>query len=337
MLEMWNAIVLWPGSLFVFAGWGIICLLSGPLLGVFWERTRVLLNKPLIFSEDKAPETVQYYPRATLEQAARATRQYLPVPAIAASSALRQGLSSMMRLVTNPRKPMLPLGYGFFLLLLPAFVWADAIAVAQTLPSLMPSTLADSPWLSNYDIATAFGALVAIIVGLFILSEIHSETSRLTDWDEVGGLWRNLGSLICVLLVILGMGVVLLLAASRLVVMHVLPGGDATLNLVAAGLYALVGINVVLATALIFLEGLRGLFLIPILVVAILVLVLAILKGVLQFLGAILPVLFDWAMRLAFWGLDLLIFFIITPFQAIGGGLRSAFRVSSAPPRRSVE
>ena len=152
--------------------WVLICIAAATKRNELLNRLKNLISKPIIFDVDKT-EPDGLYPRELFERTAKAFADFLEKPFNAIIDGLGKWIGSLNKLVTDENKKWLTFGYALFLLLFVFFIFADAIAISNTLVFYGLLDVNDL-WqpLTRYEFATAGGSLFAILVAGLITSEI---------------------------------------------------------------------------------------------------------------------------------------------------------------------
>ncbi len=301
----------------IVAIWLVICIAWTkrwrPLIG----RLGLLVMKPVIFQEDPEPENIPFYPRRFLERVANGFRDTLTQPFTDIIRVVSNWFSNLSALIYSKEHPFRTLGYLLLLVCFLFFVLADAIAVANTLVVLDLWAGELPEILGRFDLAVFGGSLLALIIGMALVFEIRSSSSEFTIWSERDKQTKALAQGVALLVTLLSLLTLVAWALFRLIELGRLestPFLDGLLNWV---LFGLVPINSALAAAITFLEALRGLMVIFILIGWALLGALYIANYLATILGSVLPFLLDFFYRLIYIGIDLLQWLITTPIQAI--------------------
>ncbi|GEM_PF-6888238 len=307
--------------------WVLICIASAAKRNILLEKLKNLTSKPVIFDEDKS-EPVDFYPRTAFERIAKAIVDFLEKPFISIIDGLGKWINGLKSLVTDSEKKWLPFGYSLFFLLLVFFIFADAIAIANTLVFYGLLDVADL-WepLTRYEFATAGGSLFAILVAGLITSEIYSTKSQFTEWDKIEGTWKDIAKAFTRILIISGFVVVFFLGMQRLISLGYFTNFGSTVRSgVDFVVTILIPLNTVLATALILIEGYKGLALVIILFLAIVLATVHILDYLSPLIRYVLPFTIDVVYRLILMAAFIIGFFIITPIDLVISTVTAPFR-----------
>jgi len=301
----------------VLAVWVFICIAWVerwmPVLG----RLAKLVIKPVIFREDSDPDNVPFYARSFLEDASNGFRNTLKQPFTDLIRVVAEWFRNLANLIYSKQHPYRTLGYLILLACFLFFVLADAIAVANTLVVLDLWAGVLPELLGRFDIAVFGGSLLALIIGLALVFEIRSDKSEFSLWSERDKQTKALALAIALLVTLLAFLTLVAWALFRLIELGRLNSGpflDGLLNWV---LFGLVPINSALAAAITFLEAMRGLLVLGIVIGWIIVGILYLFNYVATILGSLLPFLFDLVYRLFYIFVDLLQWFLSTPIHAV--------------------
>lgn len=309
--------------------WVVICIASIERWKPLIERLGRLVIMPVIFKEAPEPkdlEPVPFYPRKFMEDSANGFRNMLTQPFTNIIIAVSGWLSRLGTLIYSREHPFRTLGYLMLFTCFLFFVLSDAIAVANTLVvlDLWAGTLPEI--LGRFDLAVFGGSLLALIIGMALVFEIRSLSSEFTSWSNRDKQTKALAYGIALLVTFLSLLTLVAWALFRLIELGRVdstPFLDGLLNWV---LFGLVPINSALAAAIIFLEALRGLFVIFIFTGWIIVGIFYVANYLATILGSILPFLVDVVYRLAYIVIDLFLWFISTPIQTVLSPFRSIFK-----------
>lgn len=301
----------------VVAVWIVICIAWVERWQPLVKRLGWLVMKPVIFQEDVEPESIPFYPRRFLEKVANGFRDTLKQPFTDLIRLVSEWFSKIGALIYSKEHPFRTLGFLLLLICFLFFVLADAIAVANTLVVLDLWAGALPELLGRFDLAVFSGSLLALVIGMALVFEIRSTASEFTLWSDRDKQTKALAQGVVLLVTLLSFLTLVAWALFRLIELGRLessPFLDGLLNWV---LFGLVPINSALAAAITFLEALRGLLVIFIIVGWVIVLVFYIANYLATILGSILPFLVDFVYRLVYILFDLLQWFITTPIQAV--------------------
>lgn len=301
----------------VMAVWLIICIAWTERWRPVFERLGRLVIKPVIFREDPEPDNVPFYPRKFLEDAANGFRDTLKQPFTDLIKVVSRWFSNLTGLIYSKDHPFRTLGYLILLACFLFFVLADAIAVANTLVVLDLWAGELPEILGRFDLAVFGGSLLALIIGMALVFEIRSSSSEFSPWSERDKQTRALAQGVAFLVTLLSLLTLIAWALFRLIELGRLessPFLDGLLNWV---LFGLVPINSALAAAITFLEAIRGILVLFVVVGWALIGVLYIVNYLATILGSILPFFVDILYRIIYIVIDLLQWIVSTPIQAI--------------------
>lgn len=278
-------------------------------------RTVNILRKPLIFRKDPNPENVLLYPRALLEDSSISFRSALTQPLISLIQALHAWLGSLVKIVHDPKHPYRTIGsillLGLFLLL----VYADAVAIANTLYVLQISAQIPS-FLANFDIAVFAGSLVALILGFGFALEALSTDSVFTAISDRDPKTRRVYFALALLVCVLSVVSVAAWGLGRFVVIQNIHNTFLDQFIVFVEVFV-VPLNSALAAAMIFTEFFRGLVTVIAGLGFLIEGILYVLNFLLTLLSSLLPFLFDILYRIVHIALDVLFWIITTPIFAL--------------------
>ncbi|MBE0683142.1 MAG: hypothetical protein IH589_14625 [Anaerolineales bacterium] len=320
----------------VMAVWAFICIAWTERWKPVLERLGRLVIKPLIFKKDANPDNVPFYPRSFLEDSANGLRDTLKQPFTDLIRVVSGWFSNLANIIYSKDHPFRTLGYLLLLACFLFFVLADSIAVANTLVvlDLWSGTLPEL--LGRFDIAVFGGSLLALIIGMALVFEIRSNKSEFSQWSERDDRTKALALGVALLVTLLSLITLIAWALFRLIELGQLnssPFLDGILNWV---LFGLVPINSALAAAITFLEALRGLLVVVVLLGWIIIAVLYLVNYVVTILGSVVPFLFDILYRLVYIAIDISQWLISTPIQAVVWPFQKIGDVfTSSPPNVS--
>lgn len=314
LYDLFNSNTFW----FILILWVLVCIAWKAKREKLISRLGTILSKPVIFEEDPDPDTLPFYPRRFLEKVASAFTKGLVAPLVGLIAGLGKVIQGLWQRVYNPERPWRVVGYVFFLLMLLVFVYADAIAIVNGIDILGLLETGVPDFLTEYSIAVTMGSLFSVITGGLVYKEINSTKSIYTDWDEVEGSWKEVARTLALILIIGGFVVVVTLGLIRWDALNTQANGPDFTSIGNTIIAILVPVNTVLATFLIYEEGLiKGGSLV---LIALLMIVLGALHGlnfVLSILAYVLPFLLDMVMRTLHFILDIVLYFAITPIDFV--------------------
>jgi len=301
----------------IVAIWLFACIAWTSRWKAVLERIGKLVMKPIIFKQDPNPDNVPLYPRALLEDVSNGIRNTLRQPFTDLIKNLHKIASGMSALIYSEKHPFRTFGYVLLLALFLFFVIADAIAVANTLYILrlwqgeMPEIL------TRFDIAVFGGSLGALIIGLAIVLEIRSKVSEFTFWSERDERVRSLVMGASLLVTMLSFITLIAWALFRLIELHVISSTPFLNGLLNWILFGLVPINSALAAAIVFLEAIRGVIVVGLLIIWLVIGILYLLDYVVTIFGSVGPFLFDIVYRIIYIVTDVFQWIVTTPVHVI--------------------
>lgn len=301
----------------IVAIWVFACIAWTARWKALLERDGRLVMKPIIFKPDPNPENVPFYPRGLMEDSSIGFRDKLRQPFADIIRVVRSFVDNMKSLIYSKEHPFRTLGYTLSLALFLFFVLADAITVANTLFVLGLWSGEMPELLGRFDLAVFGGSLAALVIGLALVLEIRSAAGEFTLWSERDARVRQLAMGASFLVTILSFITLIAWALFRLIELHIIsssPFLDGLLNWV---LFGLVPINSALAAAITFLDAMRGMVVIGVLVGWVVVGILYLLDYAATVLGTIGPFFFDIVYRIVYIAVDILQWFITTPVHVI--------------------
>jgi hypothetical protein len=198
------------------------------------------------------------------------------------------------------------------------FIWADAIAIANTLSAAgaLGGVLPD--WLARFDVAIGFGSLGAIVVSVLLFLDIQSSKSKYTDFDTKGPSFRAFVQSLCIIITFIGVVVVIAFGVDRLLLLNFWQDYREPLDrFVKITWYIGVPLNTVLTTSVIAAEGLEGFVTVLLVILTVFLGLLILLNKIAQPLAVVILVLFDYAYRLLLAILNVLWYIVITPIDAV--------------------
>jgi hypothetical protein len=297
--------------------WIFVCV-------VWTERWRTLLGrigklvmKPIIFKTDTNPDNIPFYPRTLFEDVSNGLRDKLRQPFKDIIRVVGEFVIKMKSMIFSEEHPFRTLGFFLLLALFIFFVFADAIAVANTLFVLglwqgeMPELL------TRFDIAVFGGSLAALIIGLAIVLEIRSEISEFTLWSERSERVRSLVMGASLLATVLSFTTLIAWALFRMIELHIISSTPILNGILNWILFGLVPINSAIAAAIVFIDALRGVVVVGVIVGWVVIGILYLLDYTATILGSIGPFFFDIAYRIIYLIIDILQWLFTTPIHAI--------------------
>lgn len=301
----------------ILAIWLFACIAWTERWKTLLERIGKLVMKPIIFKEDPNPDNVPLYPRALFEDVSNGLRETLRQPFTDFINWMRERGNGLKSLIYSGDHPFRTFGYILLLAFLVFFVLADAIAVANTLyvlglwQGVMPELL------TRFDLAVFGGSLAALIIGLAMVLEIRSKVSEITYWSERDERVQSLVMGASLLVTVLSFVTLIAWALFRMIELHIISSSSFLNGILNWILFGLVPINSALAAAIVFLDGLRGVIVMGVLMVWIVIAVLYLLDYVVTIFGSIGPFLFDIAYRIVYIIIDVFQWFVTTPVHVI--------------------
>jgi hypothetical protein len=301
----------------IVAIWLFACIAWTTRWKAVLERIGKLVIKPIIFKRDPNPDNVPLYPRTLFEDVSNGIRNTLRQPFTDFIKWLREKANGMKSLIYSEEHPFRTFGYILLLVLFIFFVTADAIAVANTLYVLhlwqgeMPEIL------TRFDIAVFGGSLAALIIGLAIVLEIRSKISEFTFWSERDERVRSLVMGASLLVTVLSFVTLIAWALFRMIELHVISSSPFLNGLLNWILFGLVPINSALAAAIVFLEAIRGVIVVGILIIWLVIGILYLLDYAATIFGSVGPFLFDIAYRIIYIIIDVFQWLVTTPVHVI--------------------
>lgn len=311
----------------VVAVWVFVCIAWTERWKPVLERLGKLVIKPVIFKNDPAPENVPFYPRSFLEDSANGFRNTLKQPFTDLIRVVSNWFRQLAGLIFNKDHPFRTLGFLLMLFCFLFFVLADSIAVANTLVvlDLWSGVLPDI--LGRFDIAVFGGSLLALIIGMALVFEIRTKVSEFTLWSERDERTKTLALGIAFLVTLLSLLTLIAWALFRLIELGRLNSNEFLDGLLNWVLFGLVPINSALAAAITFLEALRGLLGVVVLIGWVVIAILYLLNYAATILGSLLPFFFDIVYRILYVSIDFLQWIVSTPIQAVLLPFRLIFKM----------
>jgi len=291
----------------VFTIWLLIAVGNSEERDDFMKKTWLLLT---------GPSKLEDYSDEWLQQAEKQFRSSLLTPIKKMLKWIIQKLNEM----TNKYQWKL-VGQFVLLSFLPFFFIADAIAIYNILDAMgLPVERLPDKWLdllAQYGLAVAAGTFFSVVVAGFVLFEIfgNSEFSDFGNYSE--GAKRIVKGISVFLMVSsLTSGISLGFVAWKL-------SGNMpvslnwTENLVWFSRDILVRANVLISTAVILLEAMRGLRTVIVVLLGGFFVIVGLLEIIFGVIGAMGRIFFDLASRFVLWGMWLVSFMIFAPFDVI--------------------
>ncbi len=295
--------------------WLIILIVWKEKWSAVLGRTVNLLKKPLVFRKDPHPENVPLYPRELLEDSSNSFRKALTEPLVGVIRVLHGWLSNIVKTVHNPNHPRRTLGSIFFFAAFLLLVYADAVAIANTLYVLQIST-SIPPLLAYFDIAVFAGSLLALILGFAFVLEARSSDSEITSISDRDPNTKR--SYVALALLVSVLSVISLVAwgLARFVDIEAINNTFLDRFVTFVQVF-IVPLNSAFAAAMIFTEFFRGLSVILAGLGYIIEGILYVINYLLTLLSSLLPFLFDILYRIIHILVDILQWIITTPILAV--------------------
>ncbi len=290
-----------------------------------WEKKRNsiinvmrgLLTWPVIFHRDPRENPATLYPRIMLENIAQGLRSKCVDPFGSLANNFKNGIKKATKLVHNPDFPLRTLGSILFCFALVAFIFADAIAILNTLNLMQFIDLVPALF-QDYSIAVTLGSIISFVIGAFVLTQILAKSSAFTGWSDREGTGKEIAKMFSIVLTILGIIVVVFMGLERAVILGWIPESDFISNTAHVATLVLVPLNTVIATFLIFEDGLNGILAILIFLLWPIWSLLIVINFLIEiFIGNLLPFLMDVVIRALLFVVYVLFYFIITPIDFI--------------------
>lgn len=308
----------------VFSGvWFLIVLASRSKRNYFLNQLNLLILKPSVFEKDENPNDIPFYPRRLLETVAVGLRESLMNLFLSINLFLTESSSRFIKSIVDPEKPRIVFGYILSFVLLFFFVFADAVAVSNTLIALGLLDISKI-WtlLTNFEIAVVAGSLFSVVAAGFVMSEIYSNKSEFSDWDSSGENWRRIAKSMAFLLIITGFIAVVLLGFQRLLTLGYFEYQknimQALIDLVTL---VVLPVNITLAVSLIFPEGMKGMNLLFVIILVIFSMLFRAVSSLLLIIGNTLPFMIDVIYRLVLVAASIVSFILITPIDSIAASI----------------
>ncbi len=291
--------------------WLIIDIAAQKIGREFLSNLNILLRKPRIFEpDDKPEETVPLYVHG--DGVANSFRHALKEPIQGMIDLIMRGIDYLARNIKDDTKPFLFIGYTLSVILLAMYLYLDAIGIVIVLIGIGLVSPNITEILQRFEYVAIGGSLFALLVGFYTWANITKAPSELSRWDKVGGSWKRVAKGLTFILVFLGFIAVMFLALALLVGLGWFPAQSAFINgLVDFSSVWLTRVNSALASVLLLEDGIMGLVLLIIVVLAISWALFVVLQYIARIIGSILPVVVDFIYRVAL-GLILLAWFLIT-------------------------
>lgn len=319
MNQLGNLLYSWVHSVLF---WVVVIMLLMVWFG--WKKKRDvllsalsgLITKPVIFEEDSDPESVRFYQRRFLEKIASGLKTHLVDPfGTLANNFKRSILQQGVTYASDKEHPWRTFMPVFMFAMLVVFIFADAIAIVNTL-QLLQLVEVVPVFLRNYGIAATLGSLAAFVIGIFVLTEVLAKESKYSTYSEKDPVVKDIIKFLAVYLSIFGLLVVIFLGLDRAVMLGWIPESDIISVGAKVATMVFVPLNTVIATALIFDEGIKGFVTILIVTEWILYALLVSINYLTHLLGGLaLPFLLDIVIRLLLIIIYLLFYIIVTPID----------------------
>jgi hypothetical protein len=287
-------------------------------------RVRKILVKPLVFQNDpEANDHSLLYPRKFLEQLAQ--RKF-------GSNQEQIGetfLTKQKDQLFDIKYPLRTISYVTFFIFFLLFLLADAIAVSATLELMGFNADFLPSYLNKIEISLLGGAVFAAIIGIWILIEASGDPNRPSislPYEHFSQEQRVIIRTFSIFIFLFSTVISVALAVQRLIAIGILDATPTVDIVLAFILYGLITINVFIAAALSFTFALQG-FLVLLYVIA-------------YCLIGILPILvffIDIIWRALHTMLDVVIWFVFTPFLAVPFGVYRLIKALSPKPTSHPE
>lgn len=291
--------------------WLIIDIAAQKTGKEFLNNLNILLRKPGIFEpDDKSEETVPLYVHG--DEVANRFRNALKEPIQGVIDLIKRGIDYFTHNIKDETKPFLFIGYTLSFILLAAYIYLDIIGVVIILIGAGLVSPNISEILQRFEYVAIGGSLFALLVGFYTWANITKSHSELSRWDQEKGPWKNVAKKLTYILVALGFIAVIFLTLELLVGLGYFPSQSNFVNgLVDFSSVWLTRVNSVLASVLLLEDGIWGLVLLIIVVLAISWAMFVVLQYIVRIVGSALPVVVDFIYRVAL-GLILFAWFLIT-------------------------
>jgi hypothetical protein len=315
--------------------WFGIFAVSWFVIGIIWfsrfealvERLISVISKPVIFERST---DLPFYPRRLIESIAQNFRSALHKPLTGFITFLDESIQSQYATTHYSYYPLRALGALFFLVCAVSLSFADIILIANVLVLLR--LINEFPqFLLSYDLATVSATFLSFIVGFTVMSQTLSRESEFMHFGATQDSWKKVARVISLFIIVSGLVIAVAFGIFRLIALGVIESGSEWEFLARFAINVLMLVNGILASALAFPEGLRGLFLVLIFVQWVLRVVASLANLILTILGSLLPFFVDAFWRLTYIGFDILQHFMITPIAAIAYAVRIPFITISRP------
>ncbi len=296
---------------------GFICIAWVERWKPVLSRLAKLVTKPVIFRSDPEPESVPFYPRGLLEDAALAFRDTLRRPFSDLIRLFKSWVAGIVGIVHDRAHPIRTPVYLIFLVCFAFFVLADAISIANTL-AVLGITFGSVPYiLTRFDIAVFGGSLLALIIGMLLVIEYRGNEGRLVEVPTEDGARKSLTMGIAMLVALLSFLTLVAWALDRMIALDDIAPSPLLNGALEWVLYGVVPINSALSAAVCFSEAVIGLYVVAIIVSWLAIAALSVLDYASTILGTLLPFLFDLLYRIFYMALDILQWLVTTPIHAI--------------------
>jgi hypothetical protein len=241
--------------------WGVAAIANRSKRSELRDKLADIITQPAlhVFNNQNNPNSEPIYTKRELEKIAEKVSATIIEPIDKLSHNWTSKLQSKKSSITDESKPWKSFGYLIFFVMIFFFIWADGIAIANTLEAI--GLLNEIPEiLTKYELAVAFGSFFTVIVGAVVMNELLAEKSEFSDWDQKSKLQKVFVLAFTVLIMLMGLLAVLALGMARYrLLVELVPEVDYQLEQFANfAILILIPINAVLATVLIHNEGTRG-------------------------------------------------------------------------------
>ncbi len=294
--------------------WLIVDIAAEETRRNLFARVNSIIHKPVIFEKDNKPEDVPLYARRLLETISVWSNKTLQEPFADLRTLLRGWSESLVKIVSKKDKPLLVLGYGISFILLLIYLYLDAVGVITALVSrgFVSPNVPDI--FLRYEYVAIGGSLFALLVAGYTLAQMTRPHSEISDWDTVTGVWRSIARFVVYVLIASGIFTVLLLGLELMIGLgYFKTESDIIVALVDFAATVLTRLNVVLASVLLFEDGIKGFILLAVLVVSIVRVIAYVVDKIAVVVGWLLPFLIDVVYRILLVLLFVLWFLFTTP------------------------
>ncbi|KAF0108957.1 MAG: hypothetical protein FD146_1 [Anaerolineaceae bacterium] len=273
------------------------------------SRINKLITKPWVFKKDDDPKNPKLYPRELLENLAQRNviTRAAPEPTTDSPIVLRlkKWFTEVGDRIFKEGSPLRALGYILALAFFIFFLFADAVTIANTLV-LMGLVSPDLPsLLQRLDLAILGGALLAAVVGVWILIEMSGK-GELIETEELTDAQKKMFKGLSVLVTLFAVVVMIALAVQRLISLGMLAASPTTDLILSFVLYGLLAINSSFAAAITYQPAALGMLVLIYLLIGLLVSILP-----------ALTFLFDLLWRFVYVVIDVTLWALLTPIIAI--------------------